>query len=69
MNAYSSSIRNLSKLEIIKCPLMDKQTVLYTYSGILLNSQKGNPVDTCDNTGESHRRAEQEAEHARMCAV
>lgn len=37
--------------------------------GILLNSQKGNPVDTCDNTGESHRRAEQEAEHARMCAV
>lgn len=46
MNAYSSSIQNLSKLEIIKCPLTDKQTVLYTYSGKLLGNKIYQTIDS-----------------------
>ena len=46
MNAYSSSIRNLQKLEIIKRPLVDKKTVLYPYSGILFSNKMQQIIDT-----------------------
>ena len=55
MNVHSSIIYNSRKVEIIQMAfylLMDKQDVVYPYSGILFSYQNEWSTDTCSNMHE-----------------
>ena len=68
MDVHSSIIHNSQKIETTQMSInqwMDKQSVVYTYSGISFSHKKGWSMDACYNRAELLKHAKWKKPHTK----